>query len=366
MTAYFIRRFLLIIPTFLGVTVLVFAITRMVPGGPVERDMMRLKQASAQQGGGGATLGADFDEEKVRRELEKAYGLDKPWVVQYLYWAADLARLDLGVSEGTSEPVWDRIKERFPVSLTFGLSGFILAYLICIPLGIAKALRHGSTFDLTSSAIVFLGYSIPGWAVGLLLLLVLSSGRYLDWMPLGETRSNAYEQLPSIVQGSEPEDDLLDEYYEFDWDRMSMSSRLIDRVYHMILPVFCYMMGSFAALTVLMKNSLMENLGHDYVRTAFAKGLAPRRVIFVHTLRNSMIPLATGLGHALSVLLAGSFLIEYAFNIEGMGLLGFTSLMGHDYPVVMGVLVVTTLLALLGNIFSDILYALIDPRIRFE
>jgi microcin C transport system permease protein len=164
----------------------------------------------------------------------------------------------------------------------------------------------------------------------------------------------------------ENEEEVKDEFGTFQWERMGWVSKVIDRGYHMVLPVFCYMMGSFATLTVLTKNSLMENLGQDYVRTAFAKGLPERRVIFLHTLRNSLIPLATGLGHALALLMAGSYLIEWVFNIDGIGYLGYVAIVQRDYAIVMGVLVVNTLLMLCGNIFSDMLYAIIDPRIRFE
>ncbi len=365
MTAYFIRRLLLIIPTFIGATLIAFFITRIVPGGPLEREIMRIRAATASEGGSAETFEAEITEE-LRKQLEKAFGLDKPWHLAYLDWLKNLATLNLGKSYETGEPVSERVIDRLPISLTFGLTGFTLAYLVCIPLGIAKALRHGSTFDFASSAIVFIGYSIPGWAMGLLLLLFLASGRYADVFPLGGIRSDSYEGLPWLAQQIESREDVVDDFGDFDWQLLSPASRLIDRIYHMILPVFCYMMGSFASLTILTKNSLLENLGQDYVRTAFAKGLSPHRVIFVHTLRNSLIPLATGLGHALSLLMAGSYLIELVFNIDGLGLLGYTALTGGDYAVVMGVLAINVLLMLVGNIFSDILYALIDPRIRFE
>ena len=164
----------------------------------------------------------------------------------------------------------------------------------------------------------------------------------------------------------EDRDEVSDEFGSFEWERLSPLSKAIDTGYHMVLPVFCYMLGGFATLTVLMKNALMENLGQDYVRTGFAKGLTERRVVFVHTLRNSLIPLATGLGHALSLIMAGSYLIEFVFNIDGLGYLGFNAIVQRDYAVVMGILVINTLLTLFGNIFSDVLYAVIDPRIRFD
>jgi microcin C transport system permease protein len=214
-----------------------------------------------------------------------------------------------------------------------------MAYLVCIPLGILKAVKHGSPFDIGSSAVVFIGYSIPGWALGAV-MLVYFSGK-LGWFPLGEFRSEGWEDL------------------DF-WHKVG------DQAWHMVLPSICYMVGSFATLTILMKNSLMENLGQDYVRTAFAKGLPERKVIFVHALRNSLIPIATGIGGFLTVILAGSFLVEKTFNIQGMGLLGLRSAVQRDYTVVMGILSISVVLQLLGNILSDFLYALVDPRIRFK
>jgi microcin C transport system permease protein len=369
MTTYFIRRLLLIIPTFLGVTILAFSLTRLLPGGPMERAIMRIRMGAAQGGEVAASSASDPTAdipETALAELRKTYDLDKPGYVAYFLWLRRIVTLDLGDSYLYRVPVWKLISDRFPVSLTFGLTGFILAYLISVPLGIAKALRHGSAFDLVSSAVVFIGYSIPGWAIGALLLLLLASGQFADVFPLGNIQATSYEDLPAFAQGIDDRDAASDEFGTFQWDKLSLTSKVIDRAYHMVLPVFCYMMASFAALTILTKNSLMDNLGQDYVRTAFAKGLAPRRVILVHTLRNSMIPLATGLGHALSYLMAGSYLIEWVFNIDGIGYLGYNSLVQRDYMVVMGILSLNTVLILLGNIFSDVLYAVIDPRIRFE
>ncbi|REJ93702.1 MAG: ABC transporter permease subunit [Planctomycetota bacterium] len=368
MASYFARRLLLMIPTFIGVTVIVFGITRLVPGGPVEKELMAIQSALAGgEGGAGTTMvGTELITDKLRKQLEQSFYLDKPFYEAYLLWLGDVVRLDLGESFATKEPVWTRIKERFPISLTFGLTGFILSYLICIPLGIAKALRHAGVFDLATSIVVFVGYSIPGWAIGLLLLVFLAGDKYWDVFPLGGTHSDTFASLPGLAQLIEDPDVVVDANGELVREKMSLAARFLDRTYYMILPIFCYMMGSFATLTILTKNSLLDNLSQDYVRTAFAKGLAPMRVIFLHTLRNSLIPLATGLGHALSVLMAGSLLIEQIFNIPGIGLLGYNALVGFDFTVVMGVLAINTVLLMFGNVFSDMLYALIDPRIRFE
>jgi len=371
MTAYFIRRLLLVIPTFIGVTVIAFTITRLVPGGPLERQIMRFRQAQAAGeggalGGGGLVDPTNQISEAALAEMKKAFDLDKPGYVAYFQWVKRLLTLDLGRSYRYRKPVWELISGRFPISLTFGLSGFLLAYLISIPLGIFKALHHGTPFDFASSAVVFIGYSIPGWALGALLLAFLASGRFWNVFPLGDIKTGSYADLPSLVRMIDDEESVSDEFGSFDWNKLSLTSQIIDRAYHMALPVLCYMMASFATLTILTKNSLMESLGQDYVRTAFAKGLAPSRVIFLHALRNSLIPLATGLGHAISALMAGSYLIEWVFNIDGIGYLGYTSIVSRDYTVVMGILAINTLLILVGNILSDVLYAVIDPRIRFE
>jgi len=344
MTSYFIRRILLIIPTFLGITMAVFVVMHFVPGGPVERAIMRFRMASVTEGGvsGGGRAGslADIPPETLE-QLKKFYGFDKPVHIRYLLWLKNLLKFDLGTSYVYQDPVWDVIKTRFPVSIFLGLTGFLLSYLVCVPLGVLKAIRHGSKFDFFSSAIVFLGYSVPGWALGTMLLVLLGGGSFWNVFPLGGFR-------PS------------------NWEYLGFFQKITSQLYYMVLPVFCYMVGSFATLTILMKNSLMENLGQDYVRTAFAKGLDEKRVIFVHALRNSLIPLATGLGHVISLILAGSFLIERVFNIDGMGYLGYTSIIQRDYPVALGILVISSLLMLIGNILSDVIYVLVDPRIRFK
>ena len=365
---YFTRRLLLVIPTMLGISVVVFVIMHFVPGGPIEQLILESQETAPEEGGVGADteLGAQSIPEDALIEIRKAFGFDKPWYVRYFHWLWRAVQLDFGQSYRTQEPVWGMIAERFPVSIYFGLIGFVLSYLICIPLGILKAIRHGSAFDVGSSAIVFVGYSIPGWAMGTLLLVLFGGGSLWNVFPLGKFRSAYWDDLPAIVRQIEDEGAVVDELGDFDWDSMSLAGRAIDQAYHTFLPVLCYMIGSFATLTVLMKNSLLENLGQDYVRTAFAKGLSERRVIFVHVLRNSLIPIATGLGHFLGLIMAGSYLIEKVFDIDGMGKLGYTSLLDRDYPVALGILMINAVLTLVGNIVSDLLYALIDPRIRFR
>jgi microcin C transport system permease protein len=342
MINYFIRRILIAIPTFIGITFIVFTITRFVPGGPVEMAILKYQQQMQ-----GETSIQSSNGEQIRisdemvEKLKKIYGFDKPFYIAYFLWFKNLLLFDMGESKSFSKPVWNIIVERFPISIRFGLIGFLLAYTVCIPLGVWKAIKHNSPFDYISSTIIFIGYAIPGWVVGIVLLVFLGGGSFLDIFPLGD-----------IVSA--------------DYDSLNFFGKLWDHIYHMILPVFCYMMGSFASLTILMKNSFIENLGKDYTRTAFAKGLPEKIVYFKHILRNSIIPIATGIGHVFSLVLAGSYLIEKVFNIHGMGLLGFQSIKDRDFPVILGIVVFSAVLKLLGNMISDFLYCIIDPRIRLD
>jgi len=346
MVSYFIRRFLLIIPTFLGITLLTFVILQVVPGGPLERELLKLRMGGQGVGGevgptGTSGTGGIEIPESAMEEMKKFYGFDRPIHERYIRWLGNLVTLDLGRSYVYAEPVWDVITDRFPVSIYFGLIGFTITYLVCVPLGVFKAVKNGSKFDFTSSVIVFMGYSIPGWAFGAIMLVLFGGGSFWNVFPLGGFRSE-------------------------DFDNLTFFGQVTDQFYHTVLPVCSYLVGSFATLTILTKNSVIENLSQDYIRTAFAKGISEKKVIFKHALRNSLIPIATGLGHFLSLVLAGSILIEKVFNINGMGLLGFNSIQQRDYPVTMGILVISSFLMLIGNIISDMLYATFDPRIRFK
>jgi len=248
--------------------------------------------------------------------------------------------------KSVSQEIWTRIH----ISSFFGITGFLLSYLVCIPLGIMKALKHGSKFDVASSAVVFIGYSIPAYAFGVLLIWFFASSEspLIAWGWIDEAL------LPN--KGWRPAN----------WDSLTLWQQIIGQIKHALLPTICYVIGSFATLTVLMKNSLMENMSQDYVRTAFAKGLREKTVIFRHAVRNSLIPMATGIGGIIGLFLAGSYLIEKVFNIDGIGLLGFKSIQNRDYGIFLGFLVIGTVIRLMGNLISDICYAIIDPRIRFK
>lgn len=339
---YFFRRFLLIIPTFLIVSFCIFLLLDRLPGGPVEREIQKLTGSDGGgEGGGGNAKDIQLTDELIYN-IKKKYGMHRHFLIRWLLWLQGLFFLDLGTSWKYQEPVWDVIRHRLPISISLGLIGFILGYSICIPLGVLKAIRHHTPFDMGTSILVFLGFSIPGWTLGSVLLVLLGGGTFnLQIFPLRN-------------------------YYPSDWELRTSFGQFIGVLHHCALPIFCYMIGSFATTTMLMKNSLMENLSQDYVRTAFAKGLPEKRVLFLHALRNSMIPLATGLGHFLSIILAGSFLIEKVFNIDGMGYLGVASLLSRDYPVAIGILTISTILQLVGNIISDVFYTLFDPRIKFK
>ncbi|RPJ14979.1 MAG: ABC transporter permease subunit [Desulfobacteraceae bacterium] len=343
MTTYIIRRLLLIIPTFLGITVMVFVITRFVPGGPIERMIAQAQQMQSMDGKSGARPSSrdqnqPLSEEQIE-ELKKYYGFDKPVVTSYFLWMGKVLKGDLGVSTRYYDPVWSMIKERIPISLYFGIITMTLVYGICIPLGILKAIKHKSAFDNATSVIVFTGYAVPGWVIGVLLLILFSS--QWDIFPLGGMVSENFEEL---------------NYFQ----------KTTDIIWHTILPLAAYMVGSFSVMTFLMKNTLLDNLSSDYVRTAIAKGLPFKKAVFRHALRNSLIPIATHFGNNISIILMGSFLIEKVFNINGMGLLGYEAIIERDYPVVLGILVISSLLLLIGNILSDICVAIVDPRVKFE
>ena len=343
MMTYILRRLLLILPTFLGITVMVFVITRFVPGGPIERMIAQAQQMQSMDGKSGARPSSrnqnqPLSEEQIE-ELKKYYGFDKPVLTSYFMWMGKVLKGDLGVSTRYYDPVWGMIKERIPISLYFGIITMTLVYGICIPLGIIKAIKHKSSFDNTTSFMVFAGYAVPGWVIGVLLLILFSS--QWDIFPLGGMVSE-------------------------DFENFNLFHKTADILWHTALPLAAYMVGSFSVMTFLMKNTLLDSLSSDYVRTAIAKGLPFKKAVFRHALRNSLIPVATHFGNNISIILMGSFLIEKVFNINGMGLLGYEAIIERDYPVVLGILVISSLLLLIGNILSDICVAIVDPRVKFE
>lgn len=338
MRAYILRRLLLLIPTLLGITLALFLLIQIVPGGPVEEMLSKVREAAALSGGADASKAISAEEVE---QIRAYYGFDQPAWKRYLIWLGNVVRFDLGESWSYGEPVWDVISSRFPISFFFGLTSFLLSYLICIPLGVWKAMNDGSRGDAASSALIFAGYVMPGYALGIVLLILFAGGSFFDWFPLG-----------GIVSDH--------------WESLSFVGKVGDLMHHLILPMTCYMLGEFAFLTLLLKNSLLDEIRKDYVRAAMARGSSWRGAVWRHAFRNALIPLATRMSEIFTLIFAGALLIEKVFDIDGMGLLYWNAMVSRDYNVVMGIILVSSLLALLGRLFSDILYAVIDPRIHFR
>lgn len=340
---YFIRRFLLVIPTFIGITILCFGLIQFVPGGPVEQIIMNMKGIGAGESSIGAGTQTSISIQQ-RKAIEAHFGFDQPFYKRYWKWlVTDRLGMKMESYKFPNKTAWQLIKERFKVSLIFGVAGFVLSYLVCIPLGILKALRHNKIFDLGSSLVIFVGYAIPHFAFGMVLKMLFCG-----------TVEGLWDFFP--VSG----------FYSDHFAEMTFQEQTKDVFMHMLLPVLCYIIGNFAILTLLMKNSLLEQISKDYIRTVLAKGGSFARAIWGHAFRNSLIPIATGFGSILTVMFAGSVIIEQVFEIPGMGRLSLEAIVGRDYPVFMGILSLTSVLGLIGNILSDFLYILIDPRIDFQ
>ena len=406
---YFVRRLLLTIPTFIGCTIVVFTIVTLAPGGPLEQQIQALKKGGGETGGGGLAGEQNLPPQALE-ELKRFYGFDKPIWQQYLIWLGVMRRdaesFNIGlnirrlVGDGKSlmltsdfrivdadnpsataegwqweeispdangakqyrifrtefsgiltgnfgrsyqyrKPVIELVADRMPISIQFGFVSFILSYTVCVYLGIQKALRHNSFFDFITSSVVFVAYSIPGWALGAVLLVLFATQTFFPVFPLGNFEATDYADLSFI-------------------------EKILDRAAHFVLPLTAYTMGGFASLTMLMKNSLLDNLSQDYIRTAFAKGIREQRVVWLHAMRNSVIPIATNIGYIIAIFLAGAYLIESVFNIEGIGKLTFEAAIARDYPIVFAFTVISVIITLIGSIISDFVLSLVDPRIRFK
>lgn len=339
MFKYTLQRLFWMMPTLFGITLVCFLMVNLAPGGPVEQALSRIRFA-ASSGGGGGDSGMGVSTE-VLDALKKQYGFDKPLHTRYFIWLKNIVTLDFGESFSYKRPVIEVIIDKLPVSLQFGLASLLLIYCISIPLGIGKAVRDGSHFDLWSSVSLMVAYSIPPLILGVLLRTYLSGGAFLDILPLGELYSDGYQSL-------------------------SFFGKIGDRIHHFILPLVCYVASGFTVVSFMMKNSLMEEIRMDYVRTARAKGLDEHTVIYKHALRNALIPILTGLGSFLTVFFAGSIIIEQVFNLDGMGLLSYKSILSRDYNVIMALIFIQSVLAMLGRLISDVTYVLVDPRIDFQ
>jgi microcin C transport system permease protein len=344
MLKYFLRRLAILIPTLIGVTIVVFGIINMAPGGPIEQKIQQMRFGGGDGGGTQTNSTNRGSEQGVSNEileaLKKQYGFDKPIHVRYGLWLKNISTLNFGESFTYEEPVLDVIVSKFPVSLQFGVISLFLSYIISIPLGILKAIKHGSLFDVSSSFILFVFYSIPSFMLAILLIVIFAGGSFWEIFPIGGIQSEMFDELST-------------------WEQ------IWDRVHHFTLPLLCYTIGSFTSLTILMKNSLIEEIKKDYIRTARAKGVNEKVVYMKHALRNALIPIVTGLGGFLSVFFAGSLLLETIFQLDGIGLLSYKSILSRDYNVIMGLVFIQSALFLLGNILSDFAYVLVDPRIDF-
>ena len=362
MGAYILRRLGLIIPTLFGIMLINFAILQFVPGGPVEQIMLQLKEgggpgaterfsggSDAGGGSGGGNLGDDTAyrgaqglEEELKEELKAQFGLDRPAYERFAIMIWNYARFDFGESFFKSQSVIDLILEKMPVSISLGLWATLISYLVSIPLGISKAVGDGTPFDAITSAIIIAAYAIPIFLFAIILLVVFAGGTYLDWFPLRGLGSD-------------------------NWEELSLWGKIVDYFWHISLPVLATLIGSFATLTLLTKNSFLDEIGKQYVMTARAKGLSERGVLYGHVFRNGMLIVIAGFpGAFLGVFFAGSLFIETVFSLDGLGFLGYEAVVNRDYPIVLGTLYIFGLMGLVIKLVSDLTYVLIDPRIDFE
>ncbi|BDT72341.1 inner membrane ABC transporter permease protein YejB [Comamonadaceae bacterium OS-4] len=339
--AYTLKRLLLMVPTLFGVLLLTFAVVQFVPGGPVEQYLAEAKAgASVGAEGGLSYRGAQGVDPKRLEQAKALYGFDKPAPERFWQMLQQFARFDLGTSFFQNRKVSELIWEKLPVSMSLGLWTFFISYGIAVPLGIAKAVRAGTRFDLVTSTLVLVGFAIPGFVLGVALLVVF--GGQLQWFPLRGLTSS-------------------------DWESLSWGARIVDYLWHIAMPVTAMVMSSFATITILTKNSFLEEIRKQYVLTARAKGLPERMVLWKHVMRNALIPIVTGFPAAfIGAFFTGSLLIETQFSLDGLGLLSYESVIRRDYPVVMGTLYLFTLIGLVTKLVSDLCYAWVDPRVTFE
>ncbi|MBW2479845.1 MAG: microcin C ABC transporter permease YejB [Deltaproteobacteria bacterium] len=362
MIAYLIRRLLFVVPTLLGIIALNFVIIQAAPGGPVEQMIARLQGEEvraterfmgSERGEANRTSdsgdqitskyrGARGLDPQLIKKIEKLYGFDQPAYIRFVTMIRKYLVFDLGESLFRGRSVIELIVSKLPVSISLGVWSTLIIYLISIPMGIRKAVSHGSMFDVWSSTAIIVGYAIPGFLFAVLLIVVFCGGVYLDWFPLRGLVSDNF-------------------------DTLSWGQKILDYFWHLTLPVTAMVIGGFATLTMLTKNAFLDEIGKQYVVTARAKGLSENRVLYGHVFRNAMLIIIAGFPAAfISMFFAGSLLIETIFSLDGLGLLGFESALNRDYPVMFGTLYIFTLIGLLMKIVSDITYTIVDPRIDFE
>jgi microcin C transport system permease protein len=359
MGRYILRRILLMVPTLFGIMLVNFMLVQLAPGGPIDQVIEQMMSGSTgvvstrstgtsmEMGSTGtmdssrnpASRGLNPD---IMADLEKQFGFDKPLHERFLLMLGNYITLDFGESYYQDRPVVDMVFERLPVSISLGLWSMLLIYTISVPLGVRKAAKEGSRFDLWTSAVLFIGYAVPGFLFAVVLIIVFAGGSYFDWFPLRGLVSQ-------------------------NWEELSVVGKIKDYLWHLALPVAALTIGGFATLTMLTKNSFLEEIGKQFVLTARAKGLTERRVMYGHVFRNAMLIVIAGFPAALiGILFTGSMLIEVIFSLNGIGLLGFEAVITRDYPVMFGTLFVFTIIGLVLHLIGDVTYTLIDPRIDFE
>ncbi|MDO4638151.1 MAG: ABC transporter permease subunit [Lautropia sp.] len=348
MLSYVLRRLALMVPTMFGILLVSFVIIQFVPGGPVEQVMQQLRGSHAVGGGAmsagkvpGYRGGAGLDAEQLN-EIKALYGFDKPVTTRFFDMIKHYLRFDLGESFQYQQSVWGLIVQKLPVSISLGLWSFFIVYLVSIPLGIAKAVREGTRFDLWTTTAILLGYAIPGFVLGVVLMMLLGGGTFLSWFPVRGLTSD-------------------------DWESLSLFGKVKDYLWHLVLPLTCMVAGSFAVTTLLTKNVMLEEIRRQYVVTARAKGLSERRILYRHVLRNALIPLVTGFPSAfIGAFFTGSLLIESLFSLDGLGLLSYEAILKRDYPVVLGMLYMFSLIGLFTRLVTDLAYIWVDPRVKLS
>lgn len=347
MLLYILKRILLMIPTLFGVMLVTFVVTQFVPGGPVEKLIAEMEGHG--KGGEAAVAatsslyrgGSGLDAERMEK-LKELYGFDQPPARRFWTMMKNYLVFDFGTSYYYHERVADLVIARLPVSMSLGLWSFLIVYGVCIPLGVAKAVRDGSRFDVVTSTFILVGYAIPGFVLGIVLIVLFGGGSFWSVFPLRGLVSD-------------------------NWEQMSLVMKVLDYLWHMVLPITASAVGSLAVMTLLTKNSFLEEIRKQYVMTARAKGLSDGQVLYGHVFRNAIIPIITGFpGYFIASFFTGSLLIETIFSLDGMGLLAYQSVLNRDYPVVLGTLYFFTLIGLVSRLLSDLSYVLVDPRISFR
>lgn len=349
MAFYILRRILLMIPTIFGIMLVTFTVTQFVPGGPVEKMLAEIEGHSATRGGEvRMTRKSDLyqgdkglDKERVEK-LKQLYGFDKPPVERFVSMMKNYLLFDFGESYYHHKSVISLVISKMPVSMSLGLWSFLIVYGTCIPLGITKAVRDGSRFDVVSSSVILVGYAIPGFVLAIALIVLFGGGSFWNIFPLRGLVSDNFAEL-------------------------SLIDKVLDYLWHMVLPIISSTVGSLAVMTLLTKNSFLEEIRKQYVLTARAKGLTENRILYNHIFRNAIIPIITGFpGSFITAFFTGSLLIETIFSLDGMGLLAYDSIINRDYPVVLGTLYFFTIIGLISRLLSDLSYVVVDPRITFE